>query len=277
MELVRAFVAVAEAGGFTAAADNLHRTQAAISLQIKRLEEVAGGSLIVRGSGHFRLTDKGEVLLGYARRLIALNQEAFASLDPDRVAGKVRLGATEYYASQVLPELIAAFCRDHPDVQVEVHSDTSAAMRAGLGSEFDLLIGMTRDGEDRGIVLRTEPIVWVTGLRESPHEQNPVPLALSAPGAMLRQMAVSTLDGIGRDWRLAYSSKQTGALEGAVAAGLAVSVFTHSTIGERLRILTEVDGFPALPTVNITIEAGSNDLPLSVRRLRDFLVEQLKA
>lgn len=276
MELTRAFVAVAEAGGFTAAADGLHRTQAAISLQIKRLEEIAGGSLIIRGPGQFRLTDKGEVLLDYARRLIALNQEALGSLDPDRVAGKVRLGATEHYASRVLPSLIAAFCREHPDVQVEVHSDTSAAMRAGLGSEFDLLVGMTRDGASRGTILRTDQIVWVTALQDSPHERNPLPLALSAPGAMLRQIAISTLDTVGRDWRVAYLSKHTGALEGAVAAGLAVSVFTRSTIGDRLRILTEEDGFPELPMVDITIEAASDDLPLSIRLFRDFLIGHLK-
>ncbi|MEW6640366.1 MAG: LysR substrate-binding domain-containing protein [Pseudomonadota bacterium] len=276
MELIRAFVAVAEAGGFTAAADGLHRTQAAISLQIKRLEEVAGASLIVRGPGQFRLTDKGEVLLDYARRLIALNQEALGSLDPARVAGKVRLGATEHYASVVLPSLIAAFCRDYPDVQIEVQSDTWAAMRAALGAEIDLLIGMSRDDETRGVVLRTDQVVWGTAFENSPHQRTPLPLALSAPGAMFRQLAISTLDAIGRDWRLAYLSKHTAALEAAVAAGLAVSVFNHTSIGNRLRILTPEDGFPSLPTVNITIEAASADPPPSIRRFRDFLIDHLR-
>jgi DNA-binding transcriptional LysR family regulator len=276
MELIRAFVAVAEAGGFTAAADGLHRTQAAISLQIKRLEEVVGASLIVRGPGQFRLTDKGEMLLDYARRLIALNQEAIGSLDPERVAGRVRLGATEHYASRVLPPLIAAFCREYPDVQIEVQSDTWAAMRAALGAEIDLLIGMSLQDEDRGVILRTDEVVWGTSRENSPHQRTPLPLALSAPGAMFRRLAISTLETIGRDWRLAYLSKHTGALEAAVAAGLAVSIFNHTTIENRLRILTPEDGFPTLPPVNITIEAASASPPLSIRRFRDFLTDHLR-
>lgn len=118
MELIRAFVAVSDAGGFTAAADRLHRTQSAISLQIKRLEEIAGACLIVRGPGQFYLTEKGKTLLDYGRRLIALNQEALSNLDPGRISGRIRLGGTEHYANRLLPPLIAAFCLDHPDVQV---------------------------------------------------------------------------------------------------------------------------------------------------------------
>ena len=243
----------------------------------KRLEEVAGASLIVRGPGQFRLTDKGEVLLDYARRLIALNQEALGSLDPERVAGKVRLGATEHYASRVLPPVIAAFCSAYPDIQIEVHSDTWAAMRAALGAEVDLLIGMSRRDERRGVVLRTDEVVWATSLENSPHQRTPLPLALSAPGAMFRQLAISTLEAIGRDWRLAYLSKHTAALEAAVAAGLAVSVFNHTSIGDRLRILTPEDGFPALPPIDITIETAASDPPLSIRRFRDFLIAHLKA
>lgn len=276
MELVRAFVAVVEAGGFTAAANVLHRTQAAISLQIKKLEEAVGGRLIVRGSGQFRLTDRGETLLDYARRLIALNQEALGRLDPSRISGKVRLGATEHYAGRILPRLIAAFCRDHPDVQIEVQSDTSAAMRSRLGAEFDLLIGMTLQSEALGVVLRTDEVVWATAPTNSPHQHKPLPLALSVPGAMFRQMAISALNAIGRDWRLAYLSKNASAVEGVVAAGLAISVFNHSTIESRLRILTAEDGFPPLQPVNITIESASRELPQSIRRFRDYLVDELK-
>ena len=139
-DLLRVFLAVVDSGGYTSAGQLLHRTQAAISQQIRRLEDAAQVALFEHPRRSVRLTQEGQVLVEYARRLIALNDEALASLHSGDIAGRVRIGASNYYATHVLPSLLAEFSRAHPSVEVEMHTGLAADMQEGLGSNYDILI-----------------------------------------------------------------------------------------------------------------------------------------
>lgn len=275
-ELLRVFVCVVDCGGYTAAAQALHRTQAAISQQIKRLEESAQTALFQHPRRAVELTDDGRTLLEYARRLIALNDEALSSLKSDGVRGKVRIGANNYYATAVLPQMLARFCAANPGVQIEMHTGSAHDMDRRLGLAYDLLINIYPVGSGSGVVLRREQLHWVGAKVASPHLRTPLPLALMPKGSLLRDIAIATLGASRRDWHLAQESSNIMALEASTAAGLAVSIFQKaSVVSPHLRILDEHDGMPALPQIEICMVPAERYLPRAAVKLHEFLLGKL--
>lgn len=275
-DLLRCFVAVVDCGGFTAAATVLSRTQAAVSQQIKRLEEAVQVALFQHPRREVRLTEQGSILLTYARRMIALNDEALGALRSDDVIGKVRIGANNYYATTILPPLLARFCKSHPEVQIEMHTGVAADMAQRLGHAFDLVINVHRAGSGSGTLLRREQLHWISSMDESPHQRIPLPLALLPHGALTRELAIAALGRIRHPWHLAQESSNIAALESSAAAGLAVSVFQRSSItSSLLRLLGEEDGMPALPQVDVRLETAERYMPRAAVRLHEFLLEAL--
>ena len=239
-DLLRVFVAVVDYGGYTAAAQALHRTQAAVSQQIKRLEEAAQTALFQHPRRTVQLTEQGRTLLDYARRLISLNDEALGSLRSDDVGGKVRIGANNYYATAVLPPLLAQFCRQYPEVQLELHTGVAADMDRRLGSTFDIIINVHPAGAAAGgLLLRREPLHWVTSVNDSPHARDPLPLALLPHGSLFRSWAIAALAQVERPWYVVQESTNIAALKAACVAGLAVGVFQDASVaGDAVRILS---------------------------------------
>ena len=271
-DLLRVFIAVVDYGGYTAAAQMLNRTQAAVSQQIRRLEESAQVALFQHPRRTVQLTEQGVTLLGYARRLVSLNDEALSSLRSDEISGRVRIGANNFYATTILPPLLAEFCAQHPEVQIEMHTGVAADMEKRLGSTFDLAINIHETGKGRGTLLRRAQACWVTSLHHSPHRQTPVPLALLPQGSLMRTWAIAALAEVRRPWHLAQESSNIAALEAATMAGLAVGVFhlTHIPT-DKLRVLTEEDGFPALPVADVCLETAERYLPKAAVKLHEFL------
>ena len=185
-ELLRVFITVVDYGGFTAAGQVLHRTQAAVSLQIKRLEETVQAPLLQHPRRAVQLTRQGEILLDYARRMLSLNDEALSAVRGDELAGRVRIGAINHYASSVLPPLLAEFCELHPEVQIEVHTGVAAEMDRKLGSTYDLIINISPEGQGEGVLMESLQPLWVTSARHSPHDREPLPLALLPNGSLFR-------------------------------------------------------------------------------------------
>ena len=278
-DLLRVFVAVVDYGGYTSAAQFLHRTQAAVSQQIKRLEESAQTALFQHPRRTVQLTEQGQTLLAYARRLIALNDEALGSLKSDEVGGRVRIGANNYDATSVLPPLLARFCSQHPEVQIEMHTAVAADMQKKLGSVFDLTINIHPEGSGGGVLLRREACHWYTSATDSPHARDPLPLALLPSGSLYRTWAIESLAEVGRAWHLAQESSNLGALKACVAAGLAVTVFQKSSVGNdpALRVLTPAEGFAALPEAEVRLETAERYLPRAAVRLHEFLMAELAA
>lgn len=276
-ELLRAFVAVVECNGYTPAAHYLHRTQAAISQQIARLEDCIGFDLFEKPKRQLKLSEQGRVLLDYARRLLALNNEAMEKLRPGIVSGSVRMGATNYYATTVLPSLLAEFADLYPAIHIDLQVGVAEEMQRKLGPAFDLTINAFQGGEGNGVLLRKDQVVWATSRRAAPHAKNPVPLALLPQGSLLRRWAEEALTAAGRRWVVVQESSSVEVLRASVLAGLAVGVFQEATVSPiaDIRSLTPEEGFPALPASEMWLEQANRELPRAAKCLYEFLLEQL--
>ena len=253
LDQLRTFVAIAEVGSFTSAADVVHKTQSAVSMQMRRLEERVGTPIYSRDGRQSRLTDDGRRLLEYARRLIRLNDETLAAFEDPGVAGSVRLGIPDDYADRLLPTVLAGFSRINPMIEITVECQRSH-MVATMIKDGRLDLGIINHGSyagARGEVIRRESLHWVGSRDHATHELDPVPLALGPEDCCWRSDIVRALDREGRRFRVAYVSSAALALSGAVLAGLAVSVLPESALKPNMRVLGLREGFPDLACAEI--------------------------
>ena len=267
IDQLRAFHEVAEAGSFTRAAKRLNRVQSAISMQIKRLEESIGRRLFERNGRSIALTDEGVMLLGYARQILELNQEAVARLRQPAMSGVVRLGSSDV-ASFLLPGILARFGAAYPHLQLEIHCDRSWHLLDAIDrGDLDLAIVTQHQSRPPGRLVRVEPLVWAAARGARVRERDPLPLALFATGCIYREAALRALDGCGRRWRIAYSSVNPMGLRAAVAAGLAVATVVRSMLDDDIEVLGAADGLPPLPPVRITLHTAAGDVAPAVAQL----------
>jgi DNA-binding transcriptional LysR family regulator len=257
-DLLKAFVAVADSRSFTRAATRLNRTQSAVSMQIKRLEDRLGVALFNRTKANVDLSPAGEGLLGYARRILTLNDEAVGKLQERKVEGVVRLGAMDDYGTLIVPPALASFVACYPRVHVEMETGLTCSMPSRLGDAYDLVIAMHPEGTGEGEFLRREPAAWATGAFHPVERQDPLPLALYPVGCLFRKWAIEALDAAGRPWRMAFVSQSLGAVESVAAQGLAVTVVKAGTFPPKLRPLSERDGLPRLPAADICLHRAAN-------------------
>jgi DNA-binding transcriptional LysR family regulator len=255
---LRAFVAVADHRSFTRAAVTLNRTQSAVSMQIKRLEDRIGVELFARTKANVDLSAAGEGLLGYARRILALNEEAVGRLAERKVEGVVRLGVMDDYGVHVVPPLLASFLAGYPRIHVEMETGLTSFMPAKLGKTYDLVIAMHPEGSREGEFLRREQAVWATSTSVAVEHQEPLPVALYPQGCLFRKWAIEALDAARRPWRLAFVSHSLAAVEAIAAQGLAVTVVKTGTFPPRLRPLSDRNGMPRLPAADICLHRAAN-------------------
>jgi DNA-binding transcriptional LysR family regulator len=260
-DLLRAFVAVADHRSFTRAAILLNRTQSAVSMQIKRLEERLGAELFSRTKANVDLSAAGEALLGYARQILILNDEAAGRLAERKVEGVVRLGVMDDYGTCVVPPLLASFLAGYPRIHVEMETGLTASMPARLGEAYDLVIAMHPEGRGGGEFLRREQAVWATSAAHTVEHQAPLPVALYPQGCLFRKWAMEALDAIRRPWRLAFVSHSLAAVEAVAAQGLAVTVVKAGTFPPGLRLLSDRDGLPTLPAADICLHRAADLSP----------------
>lgn len=273
-DLLKAFVAVADHRSFTRAAAILNRTQSAVSMQIKRLEDRLQVELFHRTKVTVELSTAGEGLLGYARRILTLNDEAVGRLARHKVGGVVRLGVMEDYGTLVVPPLLARFVAGYPMIHVEMETGLTCSMPDRLGESFDLVIAMHPAGQGFGQFLRREQAVWAAGPHQTPEELDPLPVALYRQGCLFRKWAMEALDAAKRPWRLAFVSQSQGAVEAIVAQGLAVTVVKAGTFPQGLRPLSPDDGLPKLPAADICLHRAAGLSPAATL-LADHLVETM--
>ncbi|CAN5136184.1 LysR substrate-binding domain-containing protein [soil metagenome] len=253
LDQLRTFVAIVETGSFTRAAEVVFKTQSAVSMQVRRLEERIGKPVFARDGRASRLTEEGEKLLGYARRMVRLNDETVAAFDETELAGAVRLGIPDDYADRFLPEVLARFTRSNPRVEVSVTCEQSTELIGQVRTgDLDLAI-VTNCGGGNVEVVRREPLLWVASNQHGTEDQDILPLALSKPPCMWRDAAIDALTSVGRKYRVLYQSANSTAINAAVGAGLALTVLAESALRPGMRVLSEADGFPRLPTCEIGI------------------------
>jgi DNA-binding transcriptional LysR family regulator len=275
IDLLRTIVTIAEAGSFSRAAERLLRTQSAVSLQMKRLEEAVGQRLMDRNARSVTLTPQGERLLTYARRMIALNDELVGTINEPDLEGKVRLGTPEDFATTRLPDVLARFSQAYPRVALEVTCDLTLNLLDGFRQDqFDLVL-VKREPVSAGDGVRVwrEPLVWVAGPGQF-DVGDQLPLVLSPPPCVYRKRAIDTLELTGRHWRLAYVCASLAGSIAAVKAGLGVTVLPKEMVPAGLRTL-EADQLPGLPDTEIAL-LSARTLSDPAARLQDHIVKSLE-
>jgi DNA-binding transcriptional LysR family regulator len=276
-DLLKTFIAAADAKNYTTAAMMVHRTQSAVSMQMKRLEEAVGKPLFQRNGRAMVLTSEGRTLLHYARRILILHNEAMAAVARPEVSGRVRLGAPYDFSDRLLPQVLSRFAEAYPRVQVDVHCDPSPHLVAAVDQgQLDLAVVINGELPHRGTIIHHEPVVWITSDKHLVHEQDPIPIAVYNEDCIYRQWAVQSLDGEVRNYRIAFTSPSTSAILAAVKGGLAIAPVGRNTIKEGFRILGPADGFPKLPSAAVNLIKAHGPQSKAVEFLEEHITGRFK-
>jgi DNA-binding transcriptional LysR family regulator len=276
VDQLRTFIAIVETGSFTKAAEVVHKTQSAVSMQIKRLEERLDRPIFARDGRASKLTEDGERLLDYARRIVKLNVEALAAFNDTELTGRVRLGLPDDYADRYLPEIMARFSRAYPHVELTIMCEPSIELIERIDSnELDLAIVTDCETSRASETFRRERLSWVTSNRHSTHLEEPLPLALGRPSCGWRRAAIESLETIGRPHHVLYTSANGGAVAAAVLAGMAVSVFPESGLRPGMRVLNPADGFPELPSCRIGLIRNPHESLALADALAEHIISSL--
>jgi len=275
-ELLRAFVAVVDGGGFTRAAERLHRTQSTVSQQIKRLEQRVDAPLFARDTRNVALTERGELLLGYARRLLALNDETLEAMNETRLRGRVRLGVSQEVADGGLAEVLARFVKLYSGVTLEVRVAANQRLREGVErGVLDMAVLFQEAGMELpgGEIIDRLRRVWTAAPTLRVDEAEPVPLVLYDPPCLFRDAALQALEEAGRPWRIALTTPSLSGIRAAVRAGLGVAVRTERWLEADVRV--PYGQWPLLPDVELALVRGDGVDGEVDRRLRTALRDAL--
>lgn len=273
---LKTLVAIADAGSFTRAASEVNKTQAAVSMQMRRLEETVGRQLFAKNGRQNVLTVDGEHLLEYARRIITLNNEAMTVFSKPELAGHVRIGTPDDYAERFLPGIFARFARTHPLVEVEIMCQGSSTLFQMIqNDDLDLAIATHGDCSAHGEVIRREKLCWIGSPRHRVEEKDVLPLAVGPTTCSWRVAAAKVLDAHNRPYKILYTSPSATALTAAVMSGLALTVLPESAVRPGMRRLGEDDGFPELPNCDIALLRAANATSSSVDALATHIIENL--
>jgi DNA-binding transcriptional LysR family regulator len=253
IDILRAYLTVIDLGGYTRAANALHRSQPAVSLQIKRLEDMLQKKLIVFQGRALTLTEDGDTLAVYARQLLRLNDEAVAKLSSRRMQGSLRIGLPTDFAVAFLQEAISEFLRENDQVTVEITCGLSHVILDQLHrNELDIVVGLQSQGKNPYLVRSwQEQPIWAGSRLNDLRNLHPVPLATHPEGCEYRRRMFAALRSGGREWRIAYTSPAIGGLQRAVSVGLGISALTRKTLLPDMVVLRPEDGFPPLEDISI--------------------------
>ncbi|AJO75966.1 MULTISPECIES: LysR family transcriptional regulator [Pseudomonas] len=256
--LLRSFVAVVDCANFTRAAERLHLTQSTVSQQVRRLEESLDCQLLDRDQRRVVATAEGERLLGYARRILALNEEASDVLLHQQSEGVLRLGVPEDFAAERLMPLLSRFGQDHPGVRLEVTSGLGPELtRLYRRGEFDLLLVKQMGTSDDCLASWPEPLCWVDSRATPAFGRDPLPLVAFPVGGLYRHEMLHHLEVGGWRWRIGYSSASLASVCSAVAAGLGISLLPVRVVAAGHRMLDAASGLPDIQGVRLALYGRS--------------------
>lgn len=282
LDALRTFCVGMELGSFAKAADQLHRSTSAVSAQLKKLEEQAGTPIVRKSGRGLVLTEAGEVLLDYARRMLELNDEAQLALGGMNLHGKIRLGLQEDFSQHLLSEILGQFTRACSSVIVETKVARNAELRSLIQTaDLDLALAWRVDkGTPYMETLGSYPLQWIgpadPSLLRWRDRQEPVPLVAFDSGCAIRATAIAALDEAGIPWRVAFTSPSLGSVWAAVAAGLGITVRTHFGIPSGVRILPPEDhGLPPLPSIDLALHRATPQLAPVSERMHAIIRESL--
>ncbi|MGU3662716.1 LysR substrate-binding domain-containing protein [Methylobacterium sp. A49B] len=253
IDLLRSFAAVAETGALSRAAERVGRSQAALSMQMKRLEELIDRPLLTRTGRGVLLTVQGERLLVHGRRILASHDDALAEFSGRSLSGSLRFGCPDDYAQAFLPALLRGFAQHHPAAAIEVVCAATPRLEERLErGGLDLALVSVPRAAERAI-LRREELVWVTAKDATAPWPDPLPLALGDPDTLDHRAARTALERAGRAYRIAYASGSLSGLLAVARSGQAVAVLTRSAVPADLRVESRGNGLPPLPRIGLTL------------------------
>ena len=278
MDLLRAFVSVSQLRSFTKAGELLGRSQPAVTLKIKRLEELVDQKLFLRGGKSLELSDSGIALYNYAKQILTLNDLAISQISKSTVHGKIRLGIPSEFATVLLPKIISRFAKAYPNVALEVNCELSKYLltRAGRESHDLILVLADQDTDLDGDLVKTDELVWVSSKKFNRTKKDAVPLIVASEGCIYRHNAMTGLSNASLSWKIVYTNPDLTGIQYAIQEGLGVTVLSRSIVPENLHILSTSAGLPSLDRVSINIicnEQRSNDEAIEL--LKEFLTASL--
>lgn len=278
MDLLRAFVSVSQLRSFTKAGELLGRSQPAVTLKIKRLEELVDQKLFLRGGKSLELSDSGVALYNYAKQILTLNDLAISQISKSTVHGKIRLGIPSEFATVLLPKIISRFAKAYPNVALEVNCELSKYLltRAGRESHDLILVLADQDTNLDGDLVKTDELVWVSSKKFNRTKKDAVPLIVASEGCIYRHTAMTGLSNASLSWKIVYTNPDLTGIQYAIQEGLGVTVLSRSIVPENLHILSASAGLPSLDRVSINIicnEQRSNDEAIEL--LKEFLTASL--
>lgn len=257
IDYLRTFIALADTRGFTRAGRLVHRSQSAVSMQMKRLEAEVGRPLFNRVGKSVELTPEGRTLIPFAMRIVREHDDAVRALTGPDLEGTVRFGSPEHYTIGLLPGILARFSRDFPDIVVEMQCENSADIKAAV-DRGTLDVGLTTQLPDGGRVIHHDPVVWAASPGFVVQHHRPLSLAVFQEDCIFRTWALGALEKAGIDYRIVYVSRSISGLIDAVRSGFALAPVIASNLPEDLRALGLGEGLPVLPVSTVVLHRNRN-------------------
>lgn len=273
LDVLEMVIAVDESGSFVQGAQAVHRSPSAVSMQIKALEESLGKPLFSRDTRNVTTTAEGRTLADYGRRMLALREEAWASVVRPEMEGRVTIGVPDDYISSLLPQVLGKFAAAHPRVEIRVIGLPSSALVPMLKDNSIDLACLTKGKGIAGEFVRFEPIVWTGSAKRKVWEERPLPLAVFAQGSVARDLAVRALQRGNIKFRMSYESPSILGLISMVEAGLAIAPLARCSIAPHLVQLSQAQGLPPLDDLEVVLARSAR----SGRPPCDYLAEQILA
>lgn len=259
LDQLQSFCAIADCGSFTEAAKRVHKTQSAVSMQIKRLEERLGQTLFLREGRSISVTPEGHELYARARRMLRINAEIVDLFSDDDLAGSIRFGVPDDYAERLLPVILSQFQRTHPKIAVDVKCMASEELLDGMRSgNFDLIVFTQGTLHEFGELFRTERILWVGCKNGTAVTTDPLPLAVGPASCCWSADAMDALNRAGREYRVAYTSSNATAISSAVLSDLAVGILPQSALQQGMVVLGEKEGLPRMADAQVAVMRASH-------------------
>ena len=280
MDALRTLVTAQQLGSFNRAAGHIGRSQSAVSQQIRKLEQQAGAPLFQKQGRGLALTEAGDVVLAYARRILDLNDEAVVAVRGRAIEGAVRFGLPADFAESWLSTALGRFKRAHPAVRIDVVVDRGRRLLERLDKgELDLVLALGHDTRGDAEPVARLPLVWIGPASGEPiwAAGEPIPLAMFEPPCIFRQGALAALDRAGVPWRIAFTSQSPHGLWAAVAAGLGVTMRTAVGLPKAVIVLGDTAGLPPAPETApaLCLHDGGRPLEPALARLRSVIIETL--
>ncbi|OZI38080.1 transcriptional regulator LrhA [Bordetella genomosp. 10] len=276
LDSLRTLVAISHYETFGSAAEQLYKTQSAVTQQMQRLETMLGVPLFEKQGRKKLLSAQGQKLVRYARHMLAINDEALRAMQDTQLEGVLRLGSPHDVADTILPTILTQIANSSPQINIEIRVGRSPDLNPALrNGELDLIISTRFDPEFEGVVLRSSPTVWICSADYVHNPNASIPLVLVDERSIFRRLALDALEKAGIPWHAHYAAPNLVGIKAAVRARLGITARSVEMLGPDMRVLGAKEGLPPLPMVHYFLWIRPDKAPTLPRRVYEILKTNL--